>query len=244
MKTGFILSALLLFSPWCRGDTVTFAVSTSSAMPMTEFRDEKLSGGLVKDFGDALARELGMQPQYLVLPRKRVEAALATKQADLMCDTRPEWLEHKGWVWSQTVFSNNMIIATRSDTPPLGNLAQLAGQRIGTILGYHYPEVDGKLDRRQFQRDDAATVDQNMNKLLNQRFSYIMSHSLYYNYQRKVHQSRERLNHAVFTVSAFDTYCALPADARIDVAKVNRAILAIRRRGELKAIYARYQPSR
>ena len=243
MKTGAYLLSLLLLSSPCRGDNITFAVSTGSAMPMTDFRGEKLAGGLLKDFGDALAHEMGMAPQYLLLPRKRVEAALGDGSADLLCDLRPEWLDGKDWTWSQSVFSNSMIIASRSDTAPLARLSQLAGQRIGTILGYRYPEVEDQLGMRQFRRDDAATDDLNTNKLLNERFSYIMSNSLYYDYQRKVHPAGARLNPAVFKVRAFDTYCALPPDGRIGVARVNRAIGAIRKRGEMQQIYARYQPA-
>ena len=243
MKLGKIFLSLLLLSSPCRADNLTFAVSTSSAMPMTEFHHEKLAGGLLKDFGDALAHEMGLAPRYRSLPRKRVEAALGNGSADLLCDLRPEWLERKEWRWSESVFTNNMIIASRSDTAPLAHLAQLSGQRIGTILGYHYPEVEAALGTSRFQRDDAASDDLNTGKLLSERFSYMMSNSLYYDYQRKVHPAGKRLNPAVLTVRAFDTYCALPAGGRIGVAQVNRAILAIRRRGEMDQIYARYQPT-
>lgn len=244
MKPGILLLSLLLMSSQCRGDNIIFAVSNGSAMPMTEFRDDKLTGGLLKDFGDALARELGLTPFYLNLPRKRVEQALSDGQADLLCDLRPEWLDGKAWDWSDTVFSNKMIVASRGDTPPLTTLAQLSGQRIGTILGYRYPEMESQLDGRQFRRDDAVSDDLNTSKLLNRRFDYIVSNSLYYDYQRKVHPKGARLNPAVLTVRPFDTYCALPATSRIGLAKINRAILAIRKRGEMELIYARYQPAR
>jgi polar amino acid transport system substrate-binding protein len=244
MKLGSLLLLLLSLPPCCRGDNITFAVSTGSAMPMTEFRHDQLSGGLLKDFGDALAHELGLAPRYLLLPRKRIEQALANRQADLVCDLRPEWMENNKWAWSLPVFSNNMIIASRNDTAPLISLVQLSGQRVGTILGYRYPEVEGKLEKRRFYRDDAATDDLNTNKLLNERFNYVMSNSLYYDFQRKVHPARARLNPAVFNVRQFDTYCALPATSRIGVAAVNRAIIALRKRGEMQAIYQRYQPSR
>ena len=116
---------------------------------------------------------MGLAPLYLALPRKRVEAALRDGAADLLCDLRPEWVDGKGWTWSQSVFANNMIVASRSDTALPARLAQLSGQRIGTILGYRYPEVEDQLGARQFRRDDAATDDINANKLLNARFNYI-----------------------------------------------------------------------
>ena len=241
MKRGILLATLLALNaaPALAG-TIVFAVTTSSAMPMTGFRDDILVEGLLKDFGDALAHELALAPRYLNLPRKRVEAALQRGQADLLCDLRPEWLDSKNWLWTDTVFSNNMIIVSRTDTRPLAGLSDLDGERVGTLLGYRYPEMESRMGSK-FQRDDAATDDINTNKLLNGRFRYMVSNALYYDYQRKVHPGAGRLNPEVFNVRPFDTYCALAPAGRIALDKVNRAILALRARGEMQHIYERYR---
>ena len=244
MKRNFFLAPLLALAlavavPAHSG-TIVFAVSTSSAMPMTGFQKGILVEGLLKDFGDALAHGLALLPRYVNLPRKRVEAALRAGQADLLCDLRPEWLENKDWLWTDTVFSNQMIVASRIDTQVLAHLADVGGERVGTLHGYHYPEVERHLGSR-FQRDDAVTDDVNTNKLLNGRFRYMLSNSLYYNYQQKVHPAGERLNAKVFNIGPFDTYCALSRTGRIDLDKVNRAILALRTRGEMQHIYDRYR---
>lgn len=239
------LSTFLLATP-CSSANIVFAVSTGSAMPMTQFRavlgPDQLTGGLLKDFGDALAQEMGMKARYLTLPRKRVEAALLQGRADLLCDLRPEWVDTKNWMWSETVFSNNMIVASRIDTAPLARLQDLAGQRVGTVLGYRYPEVERQLGGSAFRRDDAGSDDITTNKLLGGRFRYMMSNSLYYDYQRKVHPAGAQLNPAVFNVRPFDTFCALPPNGRLDIVHVNRAILALRKRGDMQRIYDRYRP--
>jgi len=245
MKRSLFLTALLTLavaSPAIPG-TIVFAVSTGSAMPMTGFRKDLLVEGLLKDFGDALAQELALVPRYVALPRKRVEAALHAGKADLLCDLRPEWLESKEWLWTGTVFSNNMIIVSRSDTPPLAQLSDLDGERVGTLYGYHYPEMDSRIGSH-YQRDDAATDDANTNKLLNGRFRYMVSNTLYYDYQQKVHPAGKRLNTKVFTIRPFDTYCAVPREGRIDLDKINRGIMALRARGEMQRIYDRYRPPR
>ncbi len=209
-------------------------------MPMTGFQNGILVDGLLKDFGDALARELGLAPRYLTLPRKRVEGALRAGQADLLCDIRPEWLLGKDWLWTGTVFSNNMIIGSRIDTRPLARLSDLAGERVGTVLGYVYPRVEAPLGGR-FLRDDAATDDINTAKLLSARFRYMISNSLYYEYQRKEHPEGKRLNPQTFIIRQFDTFCALAPAGRLDVNTVNRAILALRERGDLQRIHNRYR---
>ena len=242
MKRLSILLASTLASLPCLAEDIVFGVSTGSAMPMTEFRDGVLVSGLLKEFGDALARELQATPRYLSFPRKRVESALTGKQVDLICDLRPEWLDRKDWQWTDTVFTNNMTVSSRKDTPPVPQLKALAHQRVGTLLGYRYPELETALEKA-FLRDDALTDDINLNKLLTRRFHYVLTNSLYFDYQRKVHTERQQLNPVSYKITSFDTYCALPPQGKWQAAKVNRALQALKSRGEIQAILSRYRPA-
>ena len=236
----FIAGALLTLP--CPADDIVFGVSTGSAMPMTEFRAGALVGGLLKDFGDALARELQATPRYLTFPRKRVESALVGKQVDLICDLRPEWLDRREWNWTDTVFTNNMTVASRRDTPPVAQLKSLANLRTGTLLGYRYQEIESILGK-SFLRDEALTDDINLSKLLTRRFDYMLTNSLYFEYQRKVHAERQQLNAASFKITSFDTYCALPPQGKWDSTRVNRAIQALKSRGEIQAMLSYYRPA-
>jgi polar amino acid transport system substrate-binding protein len=204
-------------------------------------RDGALVGGLLKEFGDALARELRMTPRYLTVPRKRVEVPLGNGQADILCDLRPEWLDGKGWQWSEAIFTNNEIIATRVDVATVRHLAALRRQRIGTILGYHYEHLERGLGE-DFIRDDAASDDLNLAKLLRKRFAYMLTNSLYFDYQRKVHPERALLNPLAFKVTAFDTYCALPPHGKLSLPVLDKAIQALKRRGEIQAMLDRFRP--
>jgi ABC-type amino acid transport substrate-binding protein len=236
----FLIGVLAPLS--CVAEDIVFGVSTGSAMPMTEFRDGALTSGLLKDFGDALARELQATPRYITFPRKRVESALISKQVDLICDLRPEWLDRKDWVWTETVFTNNQTIASRKDTPPLPHLKALAYQRVGSLLGYRYVEMETALEKA-FLRDDALSDDINLNKLLTRRFDYMLTNSLYFDYQRKVHAERLQLNPVSYKITSFDTYCALPQQGKWSAVRVNRAIQALKSRGEIQAILSHYRPA-
>lgn len=234
-------TSLLLAIPGRAGELV-YVVSTGSAMPMTDFRDGVLVGGLLKEFGDALARELRMTPRYLTVPRKRVETPLASGQADILCDLRPEWLDGKDWLWSEAIFTNNEIVATRLDTAAVRSVDELRRQRIGTILGYRYAHLEVPLGD-EFARDDATSDDFNLSKLLRKRFRYMLTNSLYFDYQRKIHPERALLNPAAYKVSAFDTYCALPPRGKLALPALDRAIQALKRRGEIQAILDRFRPN-
>jgi polar amino acid transport system substrate-binding protein len=243
MNTRVLLLSLCLIALPVRAADLVFAVSTGSAMPMTDFRDGALTGGLLKDFGDILAHELRMTPLYLPMPRKRVEGAVASGQADLVCDLRPEWVDSKDWQWSVTVFTNHMIVASLDGKRPIRKVGELAGLRIGTILGYRYPELESALGTR-FARDEAANDNVNLDKLLRGRFDYVMTNALFFNFQRKTHPYRWRLGKEYFEVVEFDTYCGAAPGSRLDMVNVNRAIIALRKRGELQAVMERYRPPR
>lgn len=241
MTLKALLFALCLAALPGKAADLVFAVSTGSAMPMTDFRDGVLTGGLLKDFGDVLAQEMRMTPRYLPMPRKRVEAAVAGGQADMVCDLRPEWVDRPNWQWSVKVFTNNMIVAHLDGTRPIRKLRELRDQRIGTILGYHYPELETALGTH-FARDEAANDNVNLDKLLRKRFEYVMTNALFFEFQRKTHPYRWKLGKEHFEVFEFDTYCGAAPGARIDMVNVNRAIVALRKRGELQAIMDRYRP--
>ena len=243
MKTVLLLLALLLIGPSSHADELVFAVSTGSAMPMTDFRNGALAAGLLKDFGDALARELHKTPRYLPVPRKRVEAPLASGQADLLCDLRPEWLEGKDWRWTEAIFNNRQIVVSRRDTPAVKKIADLHELRTGTILGYRYAEIEQALGAH-FVRDDALSDDANLAKLLRNRFSYMLTNSLYYDYQRKTNPGREHLNPQVFQIMNFDTYCALPPHGKLDPASVDKAIQTLKKRGDIQSMLDQFRPAR
>lgn len=209
-------------------------------MPMTDIRDDELKGGILKEFGDALGAQLRLQPRYVILPRTRVEGALLRGHADLLCDLRPEWLDNQTFLWSDAIISNRMIVAMRRETSVPGSLNAIAGHRVGTILGYKYPEVEQLLAK--MERDNAANDSQNLEKLLLRRFDFIFTNRIYFDYQRKVHPERARLSPHNLTITDFDTYCAVPAHGKLDIRVLNQAISALKARGAIQSILARYRP--
>ncbi|WP_229255626.1 substrate-binding periplasmic protein [Duganella sacchari] len=217
-----------------------FAISSGSAMPMTAFSGYTLSGGLLKDFGDALAAALQLTPRYLLVPRKRVEEMLQTGKADIVCDLKPEWLDGKNYAWSSAIFTNNLIVASRTDTPPANTLRDLRDARLGTIHGYRYPEIDAEIGVH-YTRDDAMSDEVNLAKLVLHRFDYIVTNSLYFDYARYVHPSRQQLNAVSLKINSFNTYCAIRPDGKLTLAQLNRAIDALHRRGAIDQMMARYR---
>ncbi|MGZ3184074.1 MAG: substrate-binding periplasmic protein [Telluria sp.] len=242
MKFLTLLLALAALARPAAADDLTFAIQNGSDMPMTHFRDGALVGGILKELGDAIGRELGLHPRYITVPRKRVEAAVLAGEADLVCDLRPEWLNSPALSWSQAILGNNMIVAGLADTPPLQRIEELANRRVGTLLGYRYPRIEAALGAR-FQRDDSVNDAQNLGKLLRRRFDYLVTNSIFYDYQLKVHPDRDQLQAHPFLIRQFDTYCALGPAAKRRLPALDNAITALKRRGAIQGILEQFRPS-
>ncbi len=237
----FILLLALCGPGASRAQELVIAISTGSAMPMTEFTGYRLSGGLLRDFGDALATTLQMTPQYLLVPRKRVEEVLQSGKADIVCDLRPEWLDARNYRWSSAIFTNNMIVASRADTPPARSLLALRGVRLGTIHGYRYPEIDLAIGSN-YMRDEAPSDDANLSKLVLNRVDYLLTNSLHFDYARAVHPRRELLNAATLKINSFDTYCAIKPGGKLSLSRLNRAVSTLHNSGAIGRMMARYRP--
>ena len=238
--TRHLLAVILLSSKTLFASELVMAISNGSGMPMTDIRDEQLRGGILKELGDALGAQLHLQPRYLVLPRTRVEGALLRGHADLLCDLRPEWLDNQTFLWTDAIISNRMIVAMRRETPAPISLDAIAGLRVGTVRGYRYPEVAHL--QLQILRDNAANDSQNLEKLLLGRFDLIFTNRIYFDYQRKVHPERARLADHNLKITDFDTFCAVPARGKLGIEELNRAIAALKARGTIQSILARYRP--
>jgi hypothetical protein len=239
MKISPIVLLLLpLVSPAAE---LVFAVSSGSAMPMTRFENNELTGGMLKGVGDALAGELRMTPRYMVVPRKRVADPLFNGNAHILCDLHPEWLPDPRLQWTKAIFTNQQVVATLRATPPITRITALAGKPVGTILGYKYPELESALGSN-FVRDEATSDDINLAKLLRGRFEFMATNGFYYDYQRKTHPDGKSLSAKTYRVVTFDTYCAIPKEGAIRLARVDAAIAALHRRGTIQKIIQAYRP--
>ncbi len=234
------LFVVLLFTNPTHASELVMAISNGSGMPMTDISGEELQGGILKEFGDALGAQLHLKTRYLILPRTRVEGALLRGHADLLCDLRPEWLDNQTFLWSDAIISNRMIVAMRRETPVPASLDAVSGLRVGTIRGYRYPEVESI--QPKVERDNAANDSQNLEKLLLGRFDFILTNRIYFDYQRKVHPERARLAPYNLKITDFDTYCAVPSQGKVGIKDLNQAISALKARGAIQSILARYRP--
>jgi ABC-type amino acid transport substrate-binding protein len=233
-----LLAALILFpaAQAAAGEIVMIA-PTDLTMPLVQFRDGKLSGGILKDLGDALAQRLGRQASYLSVDVDGVTPTLTQGRADGICYVLPFWIDGD-YQWSRPLIPDAELVVAREGAPPIRSLADLRDRPIGTVTGYRYPRVEQVLGK-QFFRTESPNMDKNLRRLMAGEVQYtimVQSTMAYLTRNDKTLRLRPDL---VF--STFKAQCAFSRKSAIPFQDVNRALDALADDGSVERILARYR---
>ncbi|HEV7815961.1 MAG TPA: transporter substrate-binding domain-containing protein [Janthinobacterium sp.] len=225
------------FGARVQAGTLSMLVDTGTEMPVAQLHASQVLGGLQKDLGEALASRLGRTANFTALPRKRIAEALENGKADLLCMYLPEWLPGD-FNWSQGFFPIVEVVISDLSVAAPHTLADLAGQTVGTVLGYSYPEMEQALGSA-FVREDAPSAENNLRKMSIGRIHYALTTTAYLAYHLKT--GGPMALHAPLVVKSYRTECAVSRRGQVSVGEVNTAIGQIVRDGTLNRILMRYQ---
>lgn len=213
-------------------------VDSSTAMPMALITDSRVVGGIHRDVGLAIARELNAEPQFIVMPRKRIPVALQQGKGHIACHFLPEWLPGE-FDWSEPFMPNALLLLSSARVPRLTNLAALRGVPIGTVLGFAYPDVERILGS-EFAREDAVDATRNLLKFDAGRSNYALTGEVFLRYQQGHHGLARSVQNPL-VVKRYLASCAVSRATPYPLAQINRAIRSVRERRELDAIYDKYR---
>ena len=213
-------------------------VETSALMPQARIEDDRVVEGLHLDLGQSLGRRLGRDVVAKPVPRKRLAEALQRGEGDLLCDYQSGWLPG-AFAWSRPFIPDQALLITAATAPPLAGLTALAGQPVGTVRGYVYPEMADSL-RAGFLRDDAPDAVANLQKLERGRVRHALTGRRVLEYQQRIGGFRLPL-HPPLVVSEVLAQCALSPSSPVGLAALNAAIQGLVADGELNRLFAKYR---
>ncbi|NYE63183.1 ABC-type amino acid transport substrate-binding protein [Duganella sp. 1224] len=196
---------------------------TPDQQQITKFQDQ---------LGAALARQLKRPLQYIELPRRRLMAALENGDGDILCSYLPEWLP--GAVdWTRAFIPTSEVVLSSPRVKAPATLTDLRGQRLGTVLGYQYPELE-KFLGNDYVRDDAPTSMMSVRKWLAGRVDYLVTQRTTVNRQLAAGGLPD--GYHMLVVYEVKAKCAVSRKSQITVEEVNAAINAMEKSGELAGI--------
>lgn len=233
--SGLLLSGAFAAEP---ARPLVMLVETSALMPQARIEADRVIEGLHLDLGQALARRLGRELVAKPVPRKRLAEALQRGEGDLLCDYQSDWLPG-AFAWSRPFIPDQALLISAASAPAPATLTALAGQPVGTVRGYVYPEMADAL-RAGFMRDDAPDAVANLQKLELGRIRHALTGRRVLEYQQRIGHFKLPL-HAPLVVSEVMAQCALSPSSPVGLAALNAAIQGLVSEGELNRLLARYR---
>lgn len=216
---------------------LVFVVDETTELPVAKFRNGELVSGLYLDLGQELAHRLGREPQFRLVPRKRVEQILQEGRADLLCDYLPAWLTGR-FSWSRPFLPNKDLLITRQDRPQVLRLEDLWLQRVGTVIGFAYPQLVQALGK-DFRRDDALTSAGNLRKLAMGRVDHAVVNQRILRYLERTGEFTTPL-HPPLVLNEFTAQCALSPKSTLQLPALDAAIGQMMSDGSLDRILQPY----
>jgi polar amino acid transport system substrate-binding protein len=215
---------------------MTFLAPSNHMMPFASFHEGEMSGGLLKDIGDVLATRMGYIARFHTVPGKRVPIALAQGEADGVCFVLPEWIDGH-FNWTRPAIPGAGVVVARATAPVLTSVQQLANERLGTVLGYRYPELDVLGDA--LLRDDAPSVQHSIAKLVAGRSRYALVDQMTMAYFLKTNPTTPlRMD---LTYVKYKASCAFSITSPVRFADVERVLAGMAEDGTIASILARYR---
>lgn len=185
--------------------------------------------GFQEALGAALARQLKRPVRFMPLPRKRMMGALEAAEGDIVCGYSPAWFQGKVDWTRPFIPTSEVLIASRRVPPPV-SLEDIRGKTVGTVLGFNYPQVQGRLGDG-FVRDDAPSLELTLRKWQGGRFDYFLATGV--TVERQFASGELDAGFSQLVISEEKTGCAISRKGTLRVGQVNAAIDAIEKSGEL-----------
>lgn len=237
-----VVCAVVLPSFAVQQETLRAAASTAWNMPFGDFEGERMVGGIYFDLYKAIAQKTGLTLLPVVLPRKRVEEAVANGEIDLRCYLNPAWTSTPdAYVWSKPLFSLQDVLFGHEGTPkPLAVKDIPRGTKVSTVLGYRYPTLDPLFARGDLRRDDSVDEEKVLLKMSMGRTLYGVTKSNALDWYRRKTPAHQ-LAAWRLVVDDAEVYCAVPKNASVPAARLLDAIEDLRKTGRIDAILRNYR---
>ncbi len=238
LLTALLPSFLLGAASARAADTLVMLLDHSAVMPTVRIEHGQVVEGINRDLALLLAERLGREARFLLMPRRRVANTLERGEADLLCDYLPAWLPGP-FLWSRPFLPSAYWVVTRRDRPAPGFLQALLKQRIGTVRGYAYPELEAALGGALL-REDAPNSEASLRMLSLARVDHLAVVQRFLEYQQHIGAFATPL-HPPLVVSSYLSQCALSPRSSITVERLNQALSDIVDDGSLERVLQRYR---
>lgn len=210
---------------------------TNQVMPLAQFQNGVLTGGIIKDLSEAIGERAGMRTSFVSVASDQVSVVLRSGKADGICYVRPFWIDGQ-FDWSRPLIPDSELVAAQVGAPVIGSLTGLRDRPVGTVAGYRYPRVEQVLGLR-FQRSDSTTMEENLRKVAAGQPQYTILGELTLAYQMRMNNSLKLRSDLKF--ASFSAQCAFSRNGKRPFREIDKAIDSLLDDGSVEKILSRYR---
>jgi polar amino acid transport system substrate-binding protein len=221
--------------------TLVVGFNEGNAEPYAFISGNTMTGGIIKDIGDAVARELNIKVEYKISTPNRIKVEVKDGTIHVLPIFNPAWTPSPNdFNWTSVLFPETNIFVTSKARPlAIKGFDDLKGKRIGTIQGYYYPTLDPYFKKGDMVRDDAGSLQQNFDKLKAGRIDALIDSNVILSYKLK--SLGADFQASTFVAASQDIYFGLSKTLPVDGAKLLAAFEKIKKSGELDSILKKYR---
>ncbi|QDK37585.1 ABC transporter substrate-binding protein [Bdellovibrio sp. NC01] len=234
---GIILSAGVA-SAQPAATPLVVAIPEGLAAPMLFVKEGSQPTGIVVDISKSIAKELGREPELMLLTHYRLHDSLTSGRADILCFANPSWGKNAdAYNWSKPMFAKREVILGPSPAP--ADVSGFTGKTIGTVLNYTYPKLDKLFAAKSITREDSYGETANLLKLEKGRLQYAITDETVLDYFKQTHPDIEK-NRQRFPLQDYAISCNMNRKSTIKIKDLNRAIERLKNSGRFDQIFKSY----
>ena len=241
MRTLLALLLLWTTSSLAEQPVLRFSVAESWGMPLVRIEGDQPVEGLVYDLMQAMAREVGVRPEFHVMARLRLQEAMNSGDIDVRCYVSTQWFNDRpgDFVWSIPLFHQRDLLVGRVGDSTAMPPELLPPQAIGTVLGYTYSTLQPLLDQGRLRREDSRSQLLVLQKLQAGRYRHAVSNQLSLQWFNQG-QPADRQLQTLAVLEEQDLGCMVRNDPAIPTQGLLRALVRMKQSGEIDRIVQRY----
>ncbi|TWX73488.1 substrate-binding periplasmic protein [Colwellia sp. C1TZA3] len=227
---------LILSFPLASQQMLHTSYYRQNVAPQLFFDDKgRPTSGILFDITHAIASQLDMKLEMIPIPRKRIQQSLIKNIIDMQCAANPKWYKSKALQWSSVIYNNPDILINRQGITTLSDLSAHKSLRIGTVLGYIYPELTTYINNKNILLVTSMTPADSYKQYRKNSVSGFVSASIEASYFFK------KMEDSVIQMNNNDIHCVFsPSMRKKTIKNINTVIDSLKASGEIETILAKY----
>lgn len=194
------------------------------------------TSGILFDLTHAITGNISLDLELLPIPRKRIVQALNNNVIDMHCAANPQWYREQNFQWSDAIYSNPDILVNRAGLTSFEQLNHQSKLKVGTTLGYIYPELTELFANKKIVSVMSTTPFESYQKYQKGKVSAFISASVEASYFSK------HAEDSVIILNENTIHCMYSAHLpKALVIRLNESIESLKSKGVIEDILARYQ---